>query len=517
MAGFFKYKRSESLFRLLLWASVCGIAFLTGCAQKSQHYPESNILSPAKEQVSTTIHTMEVNGRILKYTAVAGFMPLYDASRKLKANMFFVAYFKDKPDGSSQRPITFAFNGGPGSSAIWLHLGCLGPKRVLLAENGKIVPYILLDNEYTWLDMTDLVFIDPVGTGFSYAVDVNETKTFFEIRKDIDSVGDFIRSFLTKYDKWLAPKYLVGESYGALRAVGLLEYLQRKYSIRIDGVVLLSSALNFETISFKKENDLPYTLYLPSYAAAAWYHKKLSGELQADLTKTLNEAQSWALNQYLVLLAKGDNLSANEQTLLTDKLAEYTSLTPSFIKEHNFRIDVFSFTRELLKKERLQVGLMDSRVTGVAPWPNVESVDIDPSFWAIKSIFVATFNNYVEKDLAFVSMMPYEALSMKAAESWNWGSASGGFVNFTNTLANAMTANRNLKVFAAMGYYDLTTPFSAQEYTFDHLALDPRIKSNLYRSYYFSGHQIYTSKESLEKLKKDVVLFFAGPKTGIQQ
>jgi carboxypeptidase C (cathepsin A) len=507
MADSLRHMMMKLFFCLPLCAVICGAGFLTGCRLISYHNFEP-VLQPAKETASITNHTIEVNGGILKYTAIAGYMPIYDSSRRLKANMFFVAYFKDQPDQRIPRPITFAFNGGPGSSSVWLHLGCLGPKRVLLKKPGHIGPSGLVDNEYTWLDMTDLVFIDPIGTGFSYAVDPNDTKTFFEIHKDIDSVGYFIQSFLTKYRKWLSPKYLVGESYGTLRAVGLLQQLQKKYSIRIDDVILISSALNFETISFTKENDLPYALYLPSYTAAAWYHKQLSGQLQADLTKTLAEAQKWAATEYLVMLAKGDNLSRDEKTLLCDKLAAYTGLSPTFIKNHNFRIEVSRFTKKLLKKQHLQIGLIDSRATGIAPWPFSEFIDIDPSLMAVESSFVAAFNNYVAADLNFSSSIPYEALSMKAAKSWNWGSASGGFVNFTETLAGAMTANKNLRVFAAMGYYDLATPFATQEYTFDHLGLDPRIRSNIHRSYYFSGHQIYTSMKSLKKFKKDITFFF---------
>jgi carboxypeptidase C (cathepsin A) len=462
-------------------------------------------LCPPQEQVSVTKHSIQLDGNTLNYTAIAGFLPILDESGKTEANMFFVAYIKEQQDVTS-RPVTFAFNGGPGSSSVWLHLGCLGPKRVVLQKDAGSPPYMLIDNQYTWLDLSDIVFIDPIGTGFSYVADKSHEKDFFDVHKDIDSVGSFIRLFLTKYKRWSSPKYLVGESYGTLRAVGLLGYLPKEYGIKIDGVVLISSALNFEMISFKKGNDLPYVLYLPSYTAAAWYHKKLSWGLQADLPKALKEVRKWADNEYLVLLAKGDNLSAGEQSKLSDKLSAYTGLSPEFIRKNNFRINVFSFITELLADKRLQIGLMDSRVTGIAvpPGDNYE----DPSFGAVRTTFVTALNDYLARNLDFNDVMPYKSLSMKVNSSWQWGSAAEGFVDFTDNLTKAIIANEKLKVFAAMGYYDLTTPFSTQEYTFDHLGLEPDYKKNIHYSYYHSGHQIYTSEDSLKKLKADIAVFF---------
>jgi carboxypeptidase C (cathepsin A) len=457
-------------------------------------------------QISVTKHTMQLNSKELKYTAIAGFLPIINEPNNIEANMFFVAYIRDQED-YTQRPISFAFNGGPGSSSVWLHLGCLGPQRVILQTDAKTPPYTLVDNKYTWLGLTDVVLIDPIGTGFSYATDEKNEKDFFEIHKDVSSVANFIRLFLTKYQRWPSPKYLVGESYGTLRAVGLLDYLPKEYGIRIDGVVLISSALNFETISFKRGNDLPFALYLPSYAAAAWHHKKLNRDLQTDLQKTLKEVQTWAGDEYLVLLAKGDKLSPAEQNKISDKLVKYTGLSSEFIKNNNFRIDVFSFITELLKDKRHQVGLMDRRVTGIAIPPD-ENYE-DPSFTAVKPIFVTALNDYLAKNLDFNSVMPYKSLSMKVNKAWQWGSAAGGFVDFTDSLTKAVSANEKLKVFAAMGYYDLTTPFNTQEYTLDHLGLEAGNRKNIHYFYYPSGHQIYTSQDALEKLKKDITVFFS--------
>jgi carboxypeptidase C (cathepsin A) len=467
--------------------------------------PASEKPNLAQEQVSITKHSIQLDGNTLNYTAIAGFLPILDESGKTEANMFFVAYIRQQQNAAST-PITFAFNGGPGSSSVWLHLGCLGPRRVILQEDGGRSPYTLVDNQYTWLDLTDIVFIDPIGTGFSFVVDKSHEKDFFDVHKDIDSVGSFIRLFLTKYKRWSSPKYLVGESYGTLRAVGLLDYLPKEYGIKIDGAALISSALNFEMISFKRGNDLPYVLYLPSYTAAAWYHKKLSRDLQADPQKTLKEVQKWANNEYLVLLAKGDNLSADEQSKLSDKLSAYTGLSKEFIRKKHFRIDVFSFITELLADKGLQIGLMDSRITGIAA-PAGDEYE-DPSFGAVRTTFVTALNDYLARSLDCNSVMPYKSLSMKANSSWQWGSAAGGFVDFTDNLTKAIIANEKLKVFAAMGYYDLTTPFSTQEYTFDHLGLEPGHKKNIRYSYYNSGHQVYTSEESLKKLKTDITDFY---------
>jgi carboxypeptidase C (cathepsin A) len=287
----------------------------------------------------------------------------------------------------------------------------------------------------------------------------------------------------------------------------LLNYLPKEYGIRIDRAVLISSALNFQLISFKKGNDIPYVLYLPSYAAAASYHKKLSRNLEADLQKTLNEVHKWATDEYLVLLAKGDNLSPRERDKLSDKLAAYTGLSAEFLGKNNFRVNVFTFITELLADKQRQLGLLDSRVTGVAVPPGDEYED--PSFSAIKPVFTTAFNNYLAENLDFNSVMPYKSLSMKVNREWQWGSAAEGFVDFTDKLTRAIAANSELKVFAAMGYYDLTTPFMTQKYTYDHLGLDEERRKNLSYHYYLSGHQVYTSEESLRKLKADITTFFA--------
>jgi carboxypeptidase C (cathepsin A) len=470
---------------------------------------KSTANEPPEEKISITRHSIKINGMTLNYTAFAGYLLMKDEAGKLKANIFFTSYIKDEEEDKSHRPITFAFNGGPGAASIFLHLGALGPKRILLTEKGEALPppYKLVDNPYTWLDFTDLVFIDPVGTGYSRAAAGEDPKQFWGVKEDIQSIGAFIRVYLTRYQRWLSPKFIAGESYGTTRAAGLSSFLQNKLSITLNGIVLISEALNFQAIVFTPGNDLPYLLFLPSYTAAAWYHRKLSPELQTNLQKTLEEVEQFALNEYLLALAQGDVLSDAERTRIIEKLARYTGLSKARIKKINLRISRDDFVKRLLRVEDRRIGILDSRITGnYTPHDFIE----DPSVFAVTGSLAATWNNYVRKDLKYETDLPYEILSMKANESWNWSSATGGlgYVNVVDTLRQAMSENKYLKVFIGSGYYDLDTPYFAAKYAVNHLGLDPSIRNNVTLAYYDAGHQMYTHLPSLKKLKADVVEFF---------
>ena len=461
------------------------------------------------EKLSVTHHTIKLNGKILNYTATAGYMPIKDESGKLKANIFFVAYVKDEPEENSKRPITFAFNGGPGAASIFLHLGALGPKRILLTEKGEALspPYQLVDNTYTWLDCTDLVFIDPVGTGYSLPAAGEDPKQFWGVKEDIQSIGAFIQLYLTKNGRWLSPKFIVGESYGTTRAAGLSTYLQNSLSITLNGILLISEALNFQAIVFTAGNDLPYLLFLPSYTAAAWYHKKLSSDLQEDLRKALIEVEQFTLNDYLLALAQGDVLSDAERTRIIERLERYTGLSKDRIKTCNLRISRDDFARELLRGEDRRIGILDSRITGdYAPHDFIE----DPSLFAVTGSLVATWNDYVRKGLKFETDIPYEILSMKANRSWNWSSGTGGlgYVNVSEPLRQAISENKYLKVFIGSGYFDLDTPYFSAKYAVNHLGIDPSLRNNVTLAYYDAGHQMYTHLPSLKKLKADVAEFF---------
>jgi carboxypeptidase C (cathepsin A) len=478
----------------------------SGASEKSQEkkgpekFPES--------KPSVTHHSIEINGKRLNYTATTGSIQLNDDAGKVRASMFFVAYSKDDEERKSRRPITFAFNGGPGASSIFLHLGALGPKRALLGDQEALPPpYQLVTNEYTWLDFTDLVFIDPVGTGYSRPAPGIESKEFYGVKGDIQSVGEFIRIYLTRYQRWLSPKFIAGESYGTTRAAGLSGYLQNKLGINLNGILLISEVLNFQTIVFGPGNDLPYILYLPPYTIAAWYHRKLSPALQSDLSKTREEVERFALNEYTLALAKGDGLSDGEKDRMIEKLSDYTGLPKIYIKNCNLRVSADAYVKELLRNENRRIGLLDSRISGTY---KVHGFVEDPSVFVVVGPLVATWNEYVRKELKYETETPYEILSKKVNEMWNWGSATGGlgYVDVARILQQAMSENKFLRVFIASGYYDLDTSYFATQYTVNHLGLDPSLRNNITLTYYNAGHQMYTHLPSLKKLTTDATEFY---------
>jgi carboxypeptidase C (cathepsin A) len=458
------------------------------------------------ENASITNHSLSINGKSISYTAVAGYMPIKNDANKRIAKIFFIAYTKDNKQNDSQRPITFAFNGGPGSSAIWLHMGALGPRRVVLADEGTALPksYKLVDNEYTWLDFTDIVFVDPVGTGYSRTTDDINPQQFYNMNEDVKIMGEFVRLYVTEYQRWLSPKYIAGESYGTTRAVVLASHLQNRHGMLINGLILISAALNFETFSFDRGNDLAYVLVIPSYTAAAWYHGKLSGNLQ----ESLKSARDWAINDYMPALAEGSDLSDSEHRKIADKLAHYTSLSKSYIEDKRMRVANYQFIVELLSDSSSVIGLLDSRVK--APYVSEDSSYSfnDPSLFIVEGPYVAAFNNYVRNELHFRTVMTYRFLSEQIAESWKWSKGQQGYVDVAGSLARAVSSNKHLKVFVASGFFDLTTPWFSQQYTFTHLGLNPDLQDNITHRFYESGHQIYTSVEALEKFAQDVSSFF---------
>jgi carboxypeptidase C (cathepsin A) len=463
----------------------------------------------SRGEPSVTRHSIKVKGQMIHYTATAGYISLRDEKGKVQAEMFFVAYVQDSQGDKSTRPATFAYNGGPGASSVWLHLAALGPKRVVLTKEGKAPPppYRLAPNEYTWLEFTDLVFVDPVGTGYSRPAPGVKAKEFFGVEEDIHSMGEFIRLYATRYERWLSPKFVVGESYGTTRTAGLSGYLQNKIGMNLNGILLISSVLDFQTIVFTPLNNLPYILYLPCYTMAAGYHGKLSAESGADLRKAREEAERFAMNEYLLALAKGNQLSEAERGRLVEKLAAFTGLPKTYIKNSNLRVTRDHFVKELLHQEHLRVGVLDSRITG---YSKVESFMEDPSVFEVTGPLVASWNDYVRRELQFESRLPYVFLSVKANRAWDWGSATGGmgFVNVARTLQQAMNENKFLKVFMASGYYDLDTSYFATRYTVNHLELGPGSRGNITQAFYEAGHQMYTDLPSLKKLSGDAAAFF---------
>jgi carboxypeptidase C (cathepsin A) len=458
-----------------------------------------------------THHEIRVGGKTLRYTATAGLMPLKNNDTgEVEAHIFYIAYTVDGQQ-AERRPLTFSFNGGPGSASVWLHLGAIGPKRVRMQPDGMMPapPYLLVDNEFTWLDQTDLVFIDPVGTGYSRAVKRDQTKKFLGLRGDIESVGEFIRLYLGRAERWSSPLFLVGESYGTTRAAGLSGYLV-EHGIAFNGIMLISSILNFQTTDFTPGNDLPYILFLPSYASAAWYHKKLGPDLQ-DFSKLRSEVEQWAAAGYADALAKGDRLTAQERQDAIDHLARYTGLSKAYLDESNLRVDEPHFTKELLRDQRKTIGRLDSRFTGTSRSAVAERAEFDPSMSAIRPPYTAMFNQYVRTELGYKSDLEYYILGGGFRfDEWDWGVQRGGFPDTAQSLKDAFDKNPFMKLFVGSGYYDLATPYFATQYTLNHMALDAAQHARVSLGYYGAGHMMYIQDSSLGELKKDISTFMAG-------
>ncbi len=471
--------------------------------EKSPPTPEDNL--------SVTHHSVTINGEEIRYTATTGTLVLKEETdtdgEKATASVFFIAYTRDDVENLSERPITFSFNGGPGSSSVWLHLGVLGPRCVKPDAAGELPqpPYQLKNNECSILDKTDLVFIDPVSTGFSRAVPGEEAKQFHGFKKDIESVGDFVLLYLGRYKRWGSPKFLIGESYGTTRASGLSGYLQERHGTYLNGIMLVSVVLNFQTIRFAPGNDLPYILYLPTYAATAFYHGKLEADTQ--LEAFMDEVRAFAMGDYTTALMQGSALPAEQRATITRQLAEYTGLTPEYIERTDLRINIARFCKELLRDEGRTVGRFDSRYKGIDRDSAGEMYEYDPSSAVVQGAYTAMLNYYVRDELEFASDLPYEILSRRV-HPWDYGDHQNEYVNVADTLRKAMTTNPALKVFVANGYYDLATPFLASEYTFTHLGLDKSLQDNISMAYYQAGHMMYIDQGELQKMKRDLDTYF---------
>ncbi|MFB3902828.1 MAG: S10 family peptidase [Acidobacteriota bacterium] len=463
---------------------------------------------PAEEEPVVTRHEMKIGARALKYTVTTGMMPLKNEKGETEARIFFIAYVADTGTGPEKRPLTFSFNGGPGSSSVWLHLGALGPKRVKMLPDGGMPapPYQLVDNEHTWLDATDLVFIDPVGTGYSRPARPELGKKFWGLRGDLESVGEFIRLYLSRYERWSSPLFMVGESYGTTRAAGLAGYLIER-GIAFNGIMLVSSILNFQTAEFEKGNDLPYVLFLPTYTATAWFHKKLGPDLQADLKKTLAEVERFANSEYTLALAKGDLLSDSERAAVVRQLTRFTGLSESYIAATNLRITQSGFCKELLRAERRTVGRLDSRFKGIDERAVGERPEFDPSMAAIRPPYTAMFNDYVRRSLGYKTDLHYYILGGGITTPWEF--PQGQFPDTSEALRSAFSKNPSMKLFVASGYYDLATPYSATRYTLSHMGLDPSQVSRITTADYEAGHMVYIHEGELARLKKDMAAFVA--------
>jgi carboxypeptidase C (cathepsin A) len=458
---------------------------------------------PAEEKTVKTQHTIRAGGQELHYTAITGTLLLTKDDGKPKASIFYVAYTLDGAD-ASKRPITFAFNGGPGSSSVWLHIGALGPRRVPLSSDGMPVapPYKLVDNPDTALSFTDLVFIDPVTTGFSRNAPGEDPRQFHGLEGDLESVSDFIRLYLTRAERWPSPKFLAGESYGTTRAAGLSGYLLEHEGIYLNGITLISSVLNFQTLAFRKNNDLPDVLYLPSYTATAWYHKRLPSDLQnLPLEQVVQQARDFAAGQYAQALLKGSQINATERAAVVQQLARFTGLTPSYIDNSELRIEDQRFMKELLRSDKKTVGRFDSRLIGEDQDAVGERPEYDPSYASVLGPYTAVLNQYVRQELNWKTDLPYEILTDKV-RPWDFSGFVNAYVDVSGRLASAMTANPFMKVLQMNGYYDLATPFFATEYTFDHLGIPPEVRKNIQFGYCGAGHMLYLKESCLTELRR---------------
>ena len=486
--------------------------------KKSEEKKPAEKKPDPKDNLVETSHSLVIDGKEIKYTVTAGTMVMKEETpdrekesegEKPKATFFFVAYIKDDVPDKTRRPLTFSFNGGPGSSSVWLHLGLLGPRRVVMGDAGDLLPppYGLADNEFSLLDQTDLVFIDPVSTGYSRPVEGQKARDFHGFKKDIESVGDFIRLYTTRYGRWFSPKFLAGESYGTTRSAGLSGYLQERHGLYLNGIMLISAVLDFSTLEFEPGNDLPYVLFLPTYAATACYHGKV--RTRRPLRTFLTEVEKFAAGEYAAALAKGASLSKSQQALISAQLARYTGLSQEYIEQSNLRPVIFRFCKQLLRDRRRTVGRIDSRFLGMDRDAAGEVWESDPSMDAILGPFTAALYDYVRNELKFESDLPYEIMNGKVWP-WSYADHENRYVNVAETLRHAMCVNPHLKVHVANGYYDLATPYFATRYTFDRLGLEKELQDHITMSFYEAGHMMYVHLPSIQQLKQDLARFIQG-------
>ncbi len=460
----------------------------------------------AKETKSVTESEVTVGGQKIAYTATAGTLPLTKAYGEPRASVFYVSYERKNAGDGAKRPVTFCFNGGPGSSSVWLHLGAFGPRRVVLPADGVSAPkppYEMAPNEHSLLDVTDLVFIDPVSTGFSRAEKGEDAKQFHGYNEDLESVGEFIRRWVSKNNRWTSPKYVAGESYGGLRAAGLAGHLQDRYGMYLNGVVIVSGVVDFKTLSADAGNDIPYLSFFPSMAAVAHYHRKLAPELLArPVEDIVKEAQTLAFGPYAAALLRGHAVTAEETQKLAADLSRLSGLPADYWVRQRLRVSASEFRRKLLEAENKVVGRFDARAL-----VDVAGED-DPSYTNVYGAYATMLNAYVRGDLKYESDLSYEILT-GAVQPWNYSAFTNRYVNASAPLGEALTANPSLRVFVACGHYDFATPAAGIHFTVNHLPTDPTRLGAVEFKHYEGGHMMYTIAASLEALNRDIRAFIA--------
>ena len=473
----------------------------------------------AKPEKFVTKHSIKIDNKLISYTATVGTLILKNEKDEAVASFGYTAYTKDAETDMSKRPVTFSYNGGPGSSSMWLHMGVMGPRRVVVNDpspNGP-APYKLEDNNYSILDVSDIVMLDPVGTGLSRAVGKSKNSDFWGVDADIKSVSLVIKNYVNENERWNSPKYLLGESYGTFRSAGVADYLQEIFGISVNGVVLVSNVLDIRTLAFNPGDDLPFIVNFPSYAATSWYHNRVANK-PASLDGFLKDARAFAYSDYANALMKGDQLSADEREKVLQNLVAFTGIDKNYWSRANLRVLQPQFAQELLRSEGLAVGRLDSRYKGITQDFLAEYAFNDPQSSDISPAFIAAFMGYYTTELKVSKDKTYNTGAYSFPDfKWDWkhqrSNGLFGDASSPNTgpdLLNAMSNNPRMKVLVLNGIYDLATPFGGTEYTFDHLGLDKKIKGNITQKYYEAGHMMYIHNESAAKFKKDVSEFITG-------
>jgi len=486
------------------------------CAAQDEGGKKDDWVRQPSAQSSVTAHRFSAGGTAFDYVATAGTLVLRDDDDRPIANMGYIAYTRSDGNKAASRPILFAFNGGPGSSSVWLHLGLLGPKRVLVEDAGPTpaAPARMVDNEFGMLDMADVVLIDPVGTGLSRSVCSKKDPDFWGTDADADSVSRFIAQYVSDNNRWTSPKYILGESYGTTRAAAVVNYLRVCRSLTFNGIILLSLATDIEAIySDLPGNDRPYPLFLPAFAAAAWYHNLLPGA-RPPLEPFLDEARRFAEGPFAAALRKGNALSDAERDAVVEQVHRYTGLSVAYIKASNLRISEFAFAQELMRSQGRMVSRLDARFAGVTQDTNEKNAAYDPLLSNIGPAFNAALQDYLHRDLKFGEGQTYRASNFEIGNKWDWSHHAAGttgerqpLVNSGVDLARTMIEDPNLRVLVLNGYFDLGSPFSAAEYMISHLQVPKSLTSRIRMEYYEAGHMMYVHAPSLRKLKVDLDAF----------
>jgi carboxypeptidase C (cathepsin A) len=466
----------------------------------------------AEEKISQTSHTVRLDGHDIKYTATAGTLPIRGDDGKVQARMFFVAYTRDGEDVKT-RPLSFLYNGGPGSATIWLHMGSFAPRRVQMADEGfqPAPPYRLVDNEASLIDATDLVFVDAVSTGYSRTVEGVNPAQFHGQQGDLRAFGDFIYEYLKTYSRWPSPKYLIGESYGTIRSAGLSQELQSRHGIELNGIVLISALLTYQTISTGPQNDVAYVSYFPTYTTTAWYHKRLAPDLQAKSVKQVaDEALAFATGEYATTLLKGNSLSEAERKAVAAKIARLTGLSQTYVEQTNLRIDPSRFRKELLRDKRLVVGRLDTRYTATDLDAAGESEEFDPSNTALQGAYTAMFMDYVRNELKWESDLHYDS----SGNVRPWTYVQNSYMDMTEPLRQSMAKNPFLKVRVEAGYFDMACVFAGAVIDFWHLGYDKVFTGRVSFGWYEGGHMMYTRPSAHKALKDDIAKFIADTASG---